>query len=98
MTLINYTEKIVRERLNEYAEQHRDEFCTCRRCMEDIMALALNRLPPHYVVTHIGEVMTDFKLTETLDRTKVLTELVRAIHKVTQYPSHAINEPSAPNE
>lgn len=89
MALLNYTEKVVYERLKEYTDLHRHEFCTCTQCLEDIMAFALNRLPPHYVVTELGEVMTDFKLTEGLDRTKVLTEVVRAIHKIAQHPSHA---------
>ena len=98
MTLINYTEKAVYERLKEYADQHQDEFCTCRQCVEDIMAFALNRLPPRYVVTKMGEVMTDFKLTEAPDRTKVLTEVIRAIHQVSQHPSHSANKPSARTE
>ncbi len=98
MTLMNYTEKVVYERLKEYADQHRDEFCTCKKCVEDIMAFALNRLPPHYVATKLGEVVTDVKLTEAPDRVKVLTEVVRAIRQVAQHPSHSDNKPSALRE
>lgn len=32
------------------------DVCTCERCQLDIIALALNRLPPRYVVSEKGEV------------------------------------------
>ncbi len=88
MTRINYTEKIVYEWLREYIMQHPDEFCTCTRCVDDIMALALNKLPPRYVVSHVGEVITDFNFTEAPDRTKVMTEVIRAVRTVSKNPSH----------
>jgi competence protein ComFB len=31
-----------------------DDFCKCRRCRLDVMALALNELKPKYVVTPKG--------------------------------------------
>lgn len=88
MALINYTEKSVHEHLKEYLQLHPGQFCTCDQCLEDITAYALNRLPPRYVTTHKGEVITDFCLSEPFDRTKVLTEVIRAINAVSKNPSH----------
>ncbi|HWJ03405.1 MAG TPA: late competence development ComFB family protein [Verrucomicrobiae bacterium] len=89
MALTNYTEKIVYERLRDYIQQHPGEFCTCTHCIEDILAFALNRLPPKYVSSDRGEVLTDYKFAEALDRTRVVTEVIKAIRTVAKNPSHA---------
>jgi len=93
MPLINYTEKVLFIRLGEYIAEHPGEFCSCLRCVEDILAFALNRLPPRYVVSDKGEVLTDYKFCEPLDRTKVLTELIHAIHHVAKNPAHSESNP-----
>ena len=49
--------------------------CTCPRCMSDIVAIALNYLPPHYIVeTETGKefgspwVMVETAVAEAIDR------------------------------
>ena len=91
--IINYSDKEVREELQNYLKQHPDEFCTCQQCREDIIALTLNQIPPHYVTSHRGEVITDFIFTEPLDHTKVLTALLKSIEVVSKSPTHPEGEP-----
>lgn len=56
------------------AERYKDA-CACSRCMSDIAAIALNYLPPHYIVDtkdgrEIGSpwVMVETAVTEAIDR------------------------------
>ena len=56
------------------AERYKD-FCACPRCRCDIFAIALNYLPPHYIVeTETGKehgspwVMVETAVTEAIDR------------------------------
>ncbi|MBB4823609.1 competence protein ComFB [Sporosarcina luteola] len=48
MGIYNVMEDVVRDVLNK---NKRDLHltCDCVRCMDDIMAIALNELPPHYI-------------------------------------------------
>ncbi|GIN39711.1 late competence development ComFB family protein [Bacillus sp. Gen3] len=49
MPIFNVMEEIVRNALMEHMEQLRLP-CTCERCIDDVMALSLNHLPPKYIV------------------------------------------------
>ena len=49
--------------------------CSCPRCLNDIAAIALNYLPPHYIVEYDGSkefgspwVMVESAVTEAIDR------------------------------
>jgi len=84
--LRNYTEEVVEEILKEVLPMQ--DVCTCERCLLDIKAIALNQLPPKYVVTEKGEVITRLNFTKVADRTEVLTEVLKAIEKVRKNPSH----------
>ncbi|ABB13730.1 late competence development ComFB family protein [Carboxydothermus hydrogenoformans] len=84
--LRNYTEEVVDEILQEILPTQ--DVCKCERCLLDIKAIALNQLPPKYVVTDKGEVITRLNFTKIADRTEVLTAVLRAIDKVKKNPSH----------
>ncbi|NYE57050.1 late competence development ComFB family protein [Carboxydothermus ferrireducens] len=84
--LRNYTEEVVEEILQEILPTQ--DVCKCERCLLDIKAIALNQLPPKYVVTERGEVITRLNFTKIADRTEVLTAILRAIDKVKKNPSH----------
>ncbi|GAV23092.1 late competence development ComFB family protein [Carboxydothermus pertinax] len=84
--LRNYTEEVVDEILQEILPKQ--DICTCERCLLDIKAIALNQLPPRYVVTDKGEVITRLNFTKVADRTEVLTAVLKAIEKVRKNPSH----------
>jgi competence protein ComFB len=58
MDLHNTMEDTVISRVEEIfktlAEEGNRKFCTCNQCKVDITCYALNRLKPHYIVSHKG--------------------------------------------
>ena len=61
--------------MNKFLQERYRDFCVCPRCMSDIAAIALNYLPPHYVVEHDEKaefgspwVMVETAVTEAIDR------------------------------
>jgi competence protein ComFB len=87
MELQNYTEKVVREVLNEIVDR-RTDLCKCERCRLDIMAMALNNLTPQYYVSEKGEVFSKLLATYMETRTKVITEVIKAVMHVEKTPHH----------
>lgn len=53
MAIINVTQILAEEKIHEVIKLM--ECCTCEKCEDDVMALALNSLPPKYVTTHAGK-------------------------------------------
>ena len=79
-------EKVVDDRLEEMLRS--ENCCKCERCLEDMKAIALNKLPAKYVSTHNGELFT--KLDSTL-RQKVVdinVAVSNAIACVSKNPTH----------
>lgn len=64
------------------------ECCKCERCRMDIASYALNRLPPRYVVTMEGELLSKFTSTNGQDGLDVTTAVVQAITIVKENPKH----------
>lgn len=56
--------------------------CMCPRCLNDIAAMALNYLPPHYYV----EIQADKEMGSPW--VMVETAVVEAIDRVTENPNH----------
>ena len=56
MALINVMEKVVDDKLEEMLKT--ENCCQCERCIEDMKAIALNKLPAKYVSTHNGELFS----------------------------------------
>mgnify|MGYP006270121945 CR=1 FL=1 len=61
--------------MNKFLTERYRDFCACPRCLCDIAAIALNYLPPHYIVeTPAGKelgspwVMVETAVTEAIDR------------------------------
>ena len=84
---VNYIEKIVREELDKSYKRDKD-LCTCDRCFQDIMTLTLNHLPPKYVASNIGHIMTMYNLTKDQLHAQVMVELLKAIEQVKRSPRH----------
>lgn len=57
------------------------DVCKCERCRLDIKALALNNLPPRYVVTEKGELYT--KTSELMQQFEV--DIIKAITMAALY-------------
>lgn len=83
----NYIERIVREELHNLYERDKT-ICQCDNCLQDIMTLTLNNLPPRYVASDVGHIMTMFNLTRDQLRAQVLVELLKAVEKVKENPKH----------
>ena len=86
MRLHNYMEDIVLNNLNLLLEK--ENMCKCEKCKLDIMALALNRLPSKYVVTHKGHIYAKLAELELQLKADVIRELTKAIEIVKNNPQH----------
>ena len=62
--------------------------CNCERCRYDIAAIALNNLPPKYVVTESGEVFAKTQLLNQQFKTNAVVEILKAIEIVRNNPHH----------
>ena len=83
----NYLEDLVLEHVKLVIEAF--DYCTCERCINDITAIALNELPPKYVVTHEGEVYTKIEMLEQEYKVQLITAVTKAAERVNQAPRHA---------
>lgn len=81
--LVNIMEKLVVEKLDAAFEKF--NCCKCDRCKQDVAAIALNRLPPKYVVADQGALI-DFVAKQT--SAAVTTAIIQAILIVRANPRH----------
>lgn len=87
--LINVTEEIVRGLVSfllrgpEY-----QTFCRCQQCEYDMVALALNALPPKYVAsTEVrNQVFKELNTPEMIE--EINKQIILAIHAVGKHPNH----------
>ncbi|MDN5346490.1 MAG: competence protein ComFB [Clostridia bacterium] len=85
--LKNYMEDCVWELLDKVLEQD-PAACRCPACRYDMVALALNNLPPRYVVREKGEVYSKASMLEIQHRADIYTALTKALAIVKQNPRH----------
>ena len=85
--LKNHTEIVVYQALQNYLRNNKIS-CSCELCQADIMALALNRLPPRYYVSLRGEIMTQWESHALPDQARVMADVVRAAQQVSATPTH----------
>ena len=90
--LKNHTEIAVHQALQDYLRKNAIS-CSCERCQADIMALALNQLPPRYYVSSRGEIMTQLESQALPDQARVMADVVRAAQQVSATPSHSLDLP-----
>jgi len=74
-SVINANYERVLAVMDRFLTERYNNVCTCPRCMSDIAAIALNYLPPHYIVEgnngkEYGSpwVMIETAVTEAIDR------------------------------
>lgn len=89
LKLVNVTEEIVRGLVSfllhgtEY-----QTFCHCHECEMDVVAIALNALPPKYVST-VDARDRAFKYLNTPENIEQINkQIIRAIHLVGRNPRH----------
>lgn len=87
MILHNIMEDKVIDITNNLMEGDK-EFCCCDRCKLDVVALALNSLPPKYVVSQRGEVFGKVNMMTSQGDTDIIQAIARAIEIVRKKPRH----------
>jgi len=93
LLLKNITQDIVFDKLEEIKLLFPD-VCTCTRCRLDIAAIALNHLPPRYVVTEMGAVFSRVSSLDVQIVADTVQELTRAVEIVRKGPRHAVQHSS----
>mgnify|MGYP000869306732 FL=1 len=81
--VINIMESKVISKLDELLE--RFSCCKCDRCKKDIVALALNKLPPKYMVMASGQPEPE---SDKQTNAEVVSALIQAAVKVRAHPRH----------
>lgn len=87
MKIKNYMEDVVIHLLYNHVKD-RENVCKCEKCLSDIAAIALNRLPPHYVVSEKGEVYSKVLNMSIQFEADVTTAILEAIERVSKNPRH----------
>ena len=87
MEFRNYMEEVVLEVLDGILAKQKD-ICKCEHCRLDMAALALNQLPPKYVVTNLGRAFTKIEAAKAQFQVDIVKELAKAMQKVKANPRH----------
>lgn len=86
MPVKNYMEEAVFGLLDDVISQL--DVCKCQRCKDDIAAIALNNLKPHYIATEMGEVYTKINNLKDQFYADITKEIVKAAEIVKKNPRH----------
>ena len=86
MALVNVMEKLVDEKLEQMLSG--EHCCKCTRCLEDMKAIALNKLPAKYVSSHNGELFTKLSTSLRQSSVDINVAVANAIDCVSAHPSH----------
>lgn len=84
---LNVMEQVLmRQDLESILKKH--GVCTCPRCMSDVCALVLTRLPSKYVVTDKDSISPLISYYENKHKVQILAQLMMACDKVRERPRH----------
>lgn len=83
---INVMQVLVEEKAPKYVKMF--GLCDCKRCLEDVKALALNHLPPKYVVMAENEMIPKLTFYEGKYTSDITAQLLKACSKVAERPHH----------
>ena len=87
LQLRNVMEDLAWELLDQVLDQD-PAACRCDACRHDIMALALNQLPPRYAVRETGHLYSRAALLDIQCRADVYRALAQALLVVKAAPRH----------
>ncbi len=80
---INIQEKLVQEKLDTAMSKF--SCCDCERCRKEIMALALNELPPRYMVLEKGDTIPQISKQE---HGAISAAIIKAVVTIKANPKH----------
>ncbi len=81
--LVNAMESVVLEKLDGVLAKFK--CCKCDRCKKDIVAIALNKLSPKYMVLPHGQSVPDI---DPQTNAAVITAMIQAVLEVRAHPRH----------
>jgi len=84
--LINLAEILVREKIGLVMEKMK--VCSCKTCVNDVLALTLNSLPTKYVTTDEGRQFVQLETYKKQYETDILAALTKACVRVKASPRH----------
>ena len=87
-TLHNIMEDMVRIEIEENIDDL--GICPCPVCRRDLMTLTLNNVPPKYVNTEKGAIMSKVGSMSRTERIKLLAELAHCAEMVRDKPRHSL--------
>lgn len=82
----NYMEEIVFNQMKDVLTDI--NMCTCDKCLLDIAAIALNDLPPKYIVTEKGELYSKINTLKQQFEVDVIAAITKAAVLVKRSPRH----------
>ncbi|MFZ5989583.1 MAG: late competence development ComFB family protein [Bacillota bacterium] len=82
----NYMEEIVFSLMKEVLEDI--NVCNCEKCIMDIAAIALNDLPPKYIVSEKGELFSKINSLKQQFEVDVISAVTKAAVLVKRNPRH----------
>lgn len=88
VVLVNKMEAAVKTAVDRLFAQGNNPGCICDRCRLDVVALALNSLPSKYVVTNIGNAVTNVVLDSSQWQANLTMAICNAIDIVRSKPRH----------
>jgi competence protein ComFB len=74
---------------------HFADFCGCEVCRADVIVYALNRLPPRYVATLEGTVVTEVNLDKQQGRAPIDVAVLDGFKRVSRSPRCGRSAPAA---
>ncbi len=86
MELKNMMEMVVDQAITDVKKHY--DFCDCGQCRLDISAIALNKLPPKYVLTSKGESYSRADLLAMQSGLDLLGVVLEAVKVVQKNPRH----------
>jgi hypothetical protein len=70
----------------ESLRAHFPDFCGCDVCREDALVYTLNRVPPRYVASPTGSVVTEVNLEKEQNRAPIDVAMMEALRKISATP------------
>lgn len=86
MAIVNIMEGFVEDKIREMLNT--ESCCKCDRCIDDMKAIALNRLPAKYVSSHNGELFSKLDSMIRQNSVDINIAVAEAIYMVAKRPSH----------
>jgi competence protein ComFB len=70
----------------EAMRPHFPDFCGCDICRDDALVFTLNRIPPRYVSSLTGSVVTEVNLEKEQSRATIEVAMMEALRKISLAP------------